>query len=72
MMDFVQTVILGAYIFSAGSYAFAWASFRWLSGQINDLRTLITNHQAHRFEDIEKRLTLLEDHGRKTSATHPE
>lgn len=54
-------LIYGGYIFAGLGFAFTFAIYKMLKVDIKELWTQITNHQAHRFQDIEKRLDNLED-----------
>lgn len=48
-MNFLETLVVGAYVFTAS----AWVA-------IGRLHMLLTNHAKHRFEAIEKRVSALE------------
>ena len=57
LWPYLFQIIAGSYLFAAGAYLFGWRILMLLY----DVRTLVTNHQVHRFEDIETRLDRLED-----------
>jgi hypothetical protein len=57
MSDHLFELVIGAYLFAAGSYVFALKVLLLLY----PLKKLVTNHHEHRFEDLEKRLDRLED-----------
>ena len=56
MSDHLFELVVGAYLFAAGSYVFALKILLLLY----PLKKLVTNHHEHRFEDIEKRVKELE------------
>lgn len=59
LVGLIVTLVLGAY-----GYTFMTQRDLWKA--IGHLRTLMTNHVAHRLEDVERRVTGLEtreDHG---------
>lgn len=56
MSDHLFELVVGAYLFAAGSYVFGLKILLLLY----PLKKLVTNHHEHRFEDIEKRINDLE------------
>ena len=57
MGDHLFELVVGSYVFAAGAYVFGFLIYK----TVTHVRILVTNHQTHRFEDIEKRLDRLED-----------
>ena len=63
-MDLIQTLLVGAYVFTAGSYAFAWAAWRALSRlaeRVAGLAVQVENHTKHAIEDLQRRVGDLEN-----------
>ena len=55
-MDLRDTLVVGAYIFTAGSYVFVWKVWQAVAA----LALKVSNHHQHRMDDIERRLDVLE------------
>ncbi len=62
-MDFLQTLVLGAYAFGGGCYLFVWRLFQAITQLRVTVATLaerVDNHHEHALEDLTRRVDTLE------------
>ncbi len=57
MSDHLFELVVGAYIFAAGAYVFAFKIYSTLMG----IRKIVTNHHEHDLNDLRSRVARLED-----------
>ncbi len=60
MQEHLWQLVIGAYLFAAAGYAWAWTLYRGLSHKLDTLWQQVMNHHKHELKDLRERMEKLE------------